>query len=137
MNDEYFMNLAEMISENATCDRLHVGCIITRFNYPYGYGFNDSPNDHPTCDEVGHLEIEENGKIGCKRTVHAEMNALLHCAYSGIPTEEATCYVTHYPCPDCMKALNQAGIKKVVYKHFYAHRFHNSFHEGMELVQWN
>ena len=31
----------------------------------------------------------------------------------------ATVYVTHYPCLNCMKALAQAGVKRIVYRNDY------------------
>jgi dCMP deaminase len=130
---EYFMDQSELVKERATCDRLHVGCVIVKDNRNVATGYNGSISGHAHCDEVGHLEIEENKKKSCKRTIHAEMNALLQCAKYGISTDGATAYVTHYPCPDCMKALNQAGIITVYYKHYYEHRYENNFDEGMEV----
>jgi dCMP deaminase len=131
--NEYFMDQAELVKERATCDRLHVGCVIVRDNRAVASGYNGSISGHEHCDEDGHLMFEG----GCKRTIHAEMNALLQCAKYGIPTDGATAYVTHYPCPDCMRSLNQAGIKKVYYKHYYSHRYANNFHEGMEVIQYD
>src|SRR5699024_11397094 len=55
----------------------------------------------------------------CVRIVHAEANALLQCAKSGVPTNETTLYVTHFPCLQCPKQIIQAGITKVVYEHDY------------------
>lgn len=49
------------------------------------------------------------------RVVHAEMEALLSCARRGIPTVEATVYVTTYPCHNCGKHIIAAGIRKVVF----------------------
>lgn len=131
---EYFMDQTESIKDRATCDRLHVGCVLVKDNRLIATGYNGSISGHDHCDEVGHLEVEENGKVGCRRVVHSEHNAILQCAKYGIATNGATAYVTHYPCPDCMKALNQAGIKTVYYKHYYAHRYENNFHEGMEVI---
>jgi dCMP deaminase len=134
--DEYFMALAHLASSRSTCDRLYVGCVLVKDNHIIATGYNGSISGHPHCDEVGHLEVEENGKIGCKRTVHAEKNAISMCTKFGISPKGATAYVTHYPCPDCMKELNQAGITEVVYGNFYQHRYENNFHEGMNLREF-
>lgn len=134
--DEYFMEQSNLVKDRATCTRLHVGCVIIRDNHIIATGYNGSISGHEHCEDVGCLEVEENGKKSCKRTIHAEMNALLQCAKYGVPTNGSTAFVTHYPCPDCMKALNQAGIKKIVYKYYYPHRYDNNFHEGMELVKY-
>ena len=130
--DAYFIQMAEMVSHRATCDRLSVGCILVKDNRIISTGYNGSISEHPHCDDAGHTMYEG----GCKRTIHAELNALLQCAKFGIPSDGAIAYVTHYPCPDCMKALNQAGIKKIIYRDFYPHRYVNNFDEGMELEQW-
>jgi dCMP deaminase len=130
--DEYFMANAQLISSRSTCDRLYVGCVIVKENHIVGEGYNGSIAGHPHCSEIGHLMYEK----GCKRTIHAEKNALNMCAKLGIPTEGATAYVTHYPCPDCMKELNQAGIKNVIYGSFYQHRYENDFDQGMTLREF-
>lgn len=129
---EYFMGQAENVKERATCNRLWVGCILVKENRIIASGYNGSISGHSHCNDEDHLMYEN----GCKRTIHAEMNALLQCAKYGVPTDGATAYVTHYPCPDCMKALNQAGIKKVYYKNYYPHRYENNFDEGMEVIQY-
>jgi len=134
--DEYYMANAHLLSERSTCDRLHVGCVFVKNNRIIAEGYNGSISGAAHCDEIGHLEVEENGRIGCKRTIHAEKNALLMCAKLGISVEGAMAYVTHYPCPDCMKELNQAGVKEVVYDNFYPHRYENDFHIGMHLRQF-
>lgn len=128
--DSYFMDLAEKVAEDRpTCDRLHVGALLVKDNRIIATGFNGSISGHSHCDDEGHLMYEN----GCKRTIHAEMNAILQCAKEGIPTKGATAYVTHYPCPDCMKHLNQSGVKRVVYKEHYSHRYENNFNDGMTI----
>ncbi|AMM45020.1 dCMP deaminase [Bacillus phage SP-15] len=127
-----FMDEAELWSSRSTCTRLSVGAVIVRDNRTVAQGYNGSIAGHPHCNEVGDLMYEN----GCKRTIHAEMNALMMCAKYGIPTAGTVLYVTHYPCPDCMKHINQAGIKEVVFKHDYKHRYENNFHEGIKLTKY-
>lgn len=55
----------------------------------------------------------------CIATIHAEMNALLYCAKEGIPVKDCHCYVTHFPCLNCTKALIQAGISRIYYGSAY------------------
>ena len=55
----------------------------------------------------------------CIATIHAEMNALLYCAKEGIKVDGCVCYVTHFPCLNCTKALIQAGISKIYYSNAY------------------
>jgi deoxycytidylate deaminase len=49
------------------------------------------------------------------RVVHAEMDAILSCARSGIPTRGSTLFCTTFPCHNCAKHIIDAGIIKVVY----------------------
>ncbi|MGG1547129.1 cytidine/deoxycytidylate deaminase family protein [Bacillus paralicheniformis] len=130
--DQYFMEQAELVSTRATCDRLKVGAVLVKDNRMIATGYNGSISGTAHCDGVGHLMCEN----GCKRTIHAELNAILQCAKYGVAADGATAYVNHYPCPSCMQALNQSGIKKVVYRHFYKHRYENDFDQGMEVVQF-
>lgn len=129
--DKYFMDQAKLVNERATCDRLHVGCVFVKDNRMIAAGYNGSISGHEHCDEVGHLMYEG----GCKRTIHAEMNALLQCAKYGVSSDGATAYVTDQPCPDCTKSLNQAGIKRIVYANAYEHRYENKFDDGMIVEQ--
>ena len=46
---------------------------------------------------------------------HAEANLIAFAAREGIRTKDCTVYVTHACCCDCMKAMIQAGISKIVY----------------------
>jgi deoxycytidylate deaminase len=49
------------------------------------------------------------------RSVHAEMEAILSCARTGISTVGATLYTTTFPCHNCTKHIVDAGIERVVY----------------------
>ena len=113
---EYFMNIAKIVSERSTCDRAYVGCVlVNKDNRIVSTGYNGSISGNPQCDEVGHTM--RNGH--CIATIHAEMNALLYCAKEGISVKNSVCYVTHFPCLNCTKALIQAGISKIYYETGY------------------
>jgi deoxycytidylate deaminase len=49
------------------------------------------------------------------RATHAEMEALLSCARSGISTSGATLFSTTFPCHNCAKHIIAAGVSRVVY----------------------
>lgn len=46
---------------------------------------------------------------------HAEANIIAFAARQGIRTDGCTVYVTHASCCDCMKAMIQAGVTRIVY----------------------
>lgn len=131
--DAYLMEQAVKASEHATCNRASVGAVLVS---PAGRvlvgGCNDSIPGSPTCKDDGCLVIDG----GCKRTIHAEMNVLISSTRLGIATEGCRLYVTHYPCPYCMQHIAAAGIKEVVYKKEYHHRFENDFHTYLNLRQY-
>lgn len=117
--NQYFMEHAEKASERATCDRLHVGCVLVRNNKIISTGYNGALSKQKHCSEVGCLFLEETGKSHCRRILHGEINALLSAAYEGISTKDAVAYVNWHPCFECLKALIAAGIKKIYYKDIY------------------
>lgn len=129
--DEYFMSMAENVSTMATCDRLHVGCVLVKDKRVIATGFNGSLRGEDHCDDVGHLYNDE-GR--CIRTVHAEQNALFDCARRGIATDGATAYCNHEPCENCTKALVQAGIQRVYFRNKYNNKWNKHFNDNMEWI---
>ncbi len=109
--DSYFLKIALAVSERSTCDRAFVGCVLVLDKRILTTGFNGSPAGLGHCDEEGHLMVEGH----CVRTIHAETNAIIQAALHGVSTRGATCYVTHFPCLNCSKALINAGITRLVY----------------------
>ncbi|AXF54603.1 deoxycytidylate deaminase [Salicibibacter kimchii] len=108
------------------CAKLQVKAVIVKDNQVIAEGTN-SPID--PCD--GNCEVNK----ACIKTIHAENQALMLCARKGVSTDGAECWVTHLPCPDCTKNLNQAGIKRIYYMNEYPHRYENNFSDGMELMK--
>lgn len=94
--DAYFMNLARMASQRATCPKRRVGAVLVKEGRVVSTGYNGSPPDMPHCDENGCVT---NGAGKCIATIHAEMNALLLARDQG-----DTLYCTDKPCLACLKA---------------------------------
>src|SRR3989339_1670683 len=113
--DDYFMNIAKQAATRSTCDRKHVGAVIVRDRIILSTGYNGSIRGWPHCDEVGHMM--ENGH--CVATIHAEANAIVQAARSGVCIDQASIYITASPCWSCFKMLANAGIKKICYGEFY------------------
>ena len=108
--DEYFLKLAMLVSERATCPRMHCGCVLVKEKRILSTGYNGSIPGDGHCEDDGCLIVDNH----CVRTIHAEMNAIIQCSVHGISTQGATAYVTNMPCTNCAKALIGAGIKEVV-----------------------
>ncbi|MFZ0453609.1 MAG: cytidine/deoxycytidylate deaminase family protein [Ignavibacteriaceae bacterium] len=108
--DEYFLKLAMLASERATCPRMHCGCVLVKDKFVLATGYNGSLPGQPHCEDVGCLVVENH----CVRTNHAEMNALTQAAIHGVNIKGSTAYITNMSCTTCAKALIAAGIKRVV-----------------------
>lgn len=108
--DNYFLKMAMLVSERATCPRMHVGCVLVKDRQILSTGYNGSIPGDDHCDDVGCIVVDNH----CVRTIHAEINALLQCASHGVNTNGATAYITNMPCTNCAKALIAAGIKEIV-----------------------
>lgn len=121
--DQYFLKLAMLASERATCPRMHCGCVLVKHKHVLATGYNGSLPGLPHCDDVGCMIVDNH----CIRTNHAEMNALMQAAKNGVSINQGTAYVTNMPCTTCAKALIGAGIKRVVvfsdYHYTYAEKF--------------
>ena len=108
--DEYFLKLAMLASERATCPRMHCGCVIVKDKNVVATGYNGSIPGDDHCEDVGCLVVDNH----CLRTNHAEINALMQAAKQGKSVDGSTVYVTNMPCTTCAKALIAAGIVRVV-----------------------
>lgn len=113
--DEYFMDLARVVSSRATCDRKHVGAVIVRDRTVLSTGYNGSLRSLPHCDDEGHMM--ENGH--CVATVHAEANAIVQAAKNGVAIHGSTIYTTASPCWPCFKLIANAGCVRIVFGEFY------------------
>jgi deoxycytidylate deaminase len=60
--------------------------------------------------ESGFLDVTEYG-----RAMHAEMEALLTCARSGVSVRAGRLYSTTFPCHNCAKHIVGAGISEVIF----------------------
>lgn len=129
--DEYFLEIAEVVSTRATCIRLQVGCVIVKDKNIVSTGYNGSIHGHPHCTDEG-VGCLLNDQGRCIRTIHAEENAVLHAERHLL--NDSTVYVTDEPCEKCSKTLAQAGVKRIVFRRPYANKWNVHFLEGIEVV---
>lgn len=108
--DEYFLKVAMLVSERATCPRMHCGCVLVRDKQILSTGYNGSIPGDKHCEDDGCMIVDNH----CIRTIHAEMNAILQCSSHGISTQGSVAYITNMPCTNCAKSLITAGIKEIV-----------------------
>ncbi len=113
--DEYFMNIAKVVSSRSTCPRKYVGAVIVRDRTILSTGYNGSIRGLPHCTEVGHMMENDH----CVATIHAEANAIIQAAKNGVTIDGGTVYVTASPCWNCFKTIANAGIMRICYGEFY------------------
>jgi dCMP deaminase len=116
--DEYFYNIANLISLRSVCLRRKVGCLIVRKNQILCTGYNGPPAGHPHPADLGGCERDIEGIKSGERLelcwcLHAEQNAILQAARNGVSIEGAEIYVTAFPCPICARMIANSGITHV------------------------
>ena len=111
------MQQAKLLAAQAKCVRRGVGAVIVSaegdlLSEGYNGMFKGGSNlcGDGKCDRADLCSGKEMD-IGC---IHAEMNAILHCARLGRSTLGATMVLTTLPCHNCAKMIVQAGIVEVV-----------------------
>ncbi|MGI6114452.1 MAG: deoxycytidylate deaminase [Mahellales bacterium] len=121
--DEYFMEMVDIVKKRSTCLRRQVGAIIVKDKRMLASGYNGAPTGMKHCGEIGcmreKLGVPSGQRHELCRALHAEQNAIIQAAVSGVSIKGATIYITHSPCVLCAKMIINAGIERVVIKGDY------------------
>ena len=116
--EEYYMQMAILVSKRSSCLRRQVGSVLVKDNRVISPGYNGSPSGITNCYERGYC-IREKAEQGMNLDMcyaqHSEMNCISVCAKQGISCEGATLYVTTFPCLGCMKTIISVGIREIIY----------------------
>lgn len=114
--NEYFLQIAEVVAQRATCPRAKCGCVLVdpKSNFILSTGYNGAPPGEPHCIEDGCIMVDNH----CQRAIHAEINAIAHAARHGIPIAGAEAYIfgeradgnIKDVCRECQKVLNATNI---------------------------
>ncbi|MDZ4245772.1 MAG: deaminase, partial [Dehalococcoidia bacterium] len=92
--DEYFLKIASVVAERATCRRHNVGAIAVRDKHILATGYNGAPSGQKDCLELGCLRDELGIPSGERheicRGVHAEQNVIIQSSLHGISLERST-----------------------------------------------
>jgi dCMP deaminase len=122
--DEMFMNLAVIASKRTACKFHETAAVIVDKNHriiSIGYNGPTAGDMHCLDAVVGCAKVDgdpKTGKLKRCRGAHAEVNAIIN-ASDNYRLQGATIYSVLTPCYDCMKALNNAGLKEMVYLNNY------------------
>ena len=103
----YFKDIVKVTATRSPCERLKVGCLIVKDNRIISQGYNGFL---PGCPHTSIVRDDHE-----QATLHAEQNALCDCAKRGVSCNDATVYITHYPCLICTRLLIASGICEIKY----------------------
>ncbi|MFA5144619.1 MAG: cytidine/deoxycytidylate deaminase family protein [Candidatus Omnitrophota bacterium] len=116
--DEYFLEMAKLVSRRSTCLRRYVGAVAVRDKRILATGYNGVPSGLAHCIDAGCIRQKLNIPSGQRqelcRGLHAEQNVIIQAVIHGVDLKDSVLYVTNQPCVTCTKMLISAGVKKVV-----------------------
>ena len=127
--ENYYLDIAQTVSERSTCLRRRFGAIIVKNDSIIATGYNGAPRGRKNCDDLGScfrekLGIPRGERYEMCRSVHAEANAII-----AAPREQmlgSTLYMVctspvdgsvmpgTSSCMMCKKLAINAGIEKLV-----------------------
>ena len=117
--EEYFMQIARVVSTRSSCLRRQVGAVVVKNRQILATGYNGVPRGLRHCAEVGCLReklgIPSGERHEICRGLHAEQNAIIQAAVHGVSIAGGTLYCTYQPCVICVKMMLNAGLVKLVY----------------------
>lgn len=121
--NEYFLEVACLVSKRSTCLRRHVGAVLVKDKQILATGYNGAPSGVTHCLEAGcireKLKVPSGQRHELCRGLHAEQNVILQAALHGISTKDSQLYITNQPCMICAKMLINAGIKEIIISEGY------------------
>ena len=125
----YYLDIAETISERGTCLRKNYGSIIVKNDEIIATGYTGAPRGRINCSDLGYCakkkhfpDLRHGGYDAC-RSVHAEQNAMLSAARKDMIGADLylvaiRCDTSDYEigatsCQMCRKLIINSGIKHV------------------------
>ncbi len=116
--DEYFMAIADLAATRSTCLRRQVGAVIVKDKRILATGYNGAPRGLVHCLEIGclreKLKVPSGERHELCRAIHAEQNAVVQAATSGVDITGSMIYTTTFPCSLCSKIVINSGIVRIV-----------------------
>ena len=127
--ENYYLDIADAVSERSTCLRRKYGAIIVRNDEIISTGYNGAPRGRQNCTDLDYctrdaMKIPSGQRYELCRSVHAEANAIISAARRD--TMNATLYLVGHDaktgeglqdttsCSMCRRNIINAGIAKVI-----------------------
>lgn len=141
--DQYFMDMTRLVKARGTCPRRQVGAVIVKDKRVLTTGYNGAPRNFQHPIDVGCLRDELGIPKGMMADIcpclHAEQNAILQAATTGVSIEGADLYCTTQPCTQCSRMLANCGIKRVLFAEEYPDALATGIltTAGVEMYHWD
>lgn len=126
--NEYFIEIAKVVSSRSTCLRRKYGAVIVKDRVIISTGYNGSPRGMENCIDIGRctrqeLKVPSGERYELCEAVHAEQNAIINAPPERM--KDAVIYIAGYeedrsfaggrPCKLCNRMIRNAQIKEVIY----------------------
>ncbi len=141
--DQYFIDMTHLVKSRGTCPRRQVGAVIVKNKRVLSTGYNGAPRNFPHPCDTGCIRDELRIPSGMMADVcpclHAEQNAIIQAATTGVSIEGADVYCTTQPCTQCSRMIANSGIRRVIFEQEYADPLSIGLltTAGVELWQWD
>ena len=127
--DQYYLNIAQEVARRGTCLRRRYGAVIVKDDQIISTGYVGAARGLPNCCDIGTCKRQELGvppgeRYELCRSVHAEMNAVIHAArrdmlgatlyLHGVNLPDESIVENARPCKLCTRVIINAGIGRVV-----------------------
>jgi Deoxycytidylate deaminase len=124
----YYLDLAEVVSQRSTCLRRHYGAVIVKNDEVISTGYVGSPRGRKNCSDIGEcvrekMNIPRGERYELCRSVHAESNAIISASRDkmigstlylvGVDAVNGKYVENASSCSMCKRMVINAGIEKV------------------------
>lgn len=124
----YYLDLAEMVSQRGTCLRRRYGAVIVKNDEVISTGYVGAPRGRKNCTDLGEcvrqkMHIPRGERYELCRSVHAEANAIISASrdkmigssiyLTGIEAETGDYVANSCSCSMCKRMIINAGIEQV------------------------
>lgn len=125
----YYLDIADSVSERATCLRRKYGAIIVRNDEIISTGYNGAPRGRLNCSDIGKcareaMHIPSGQRYELCRSVHAEANAIISASrrdmigstiyLAGRSGKDNSLLSDAMCCSMCKRMIINAGIEQVI-----------------------
>lgn len=124
----YYLDLAEVVSQRSTCLRRHYGAVIVKNDEVLSTGYTGAPRGRRNCSDLGvciraKMNIPRGERYELCRSVHAEANAIISAGrdkmlgaslyLAGIEVATGAYVQNSSSCSMCKRMVINAGIEKI------------------------